>query len=146
MNENTNLKKTSAASNLLIPYIIAIIGSVLAVVANFIQYITASSTFWTWKTSVFELIVKTIESPETALAGTGDKIIFGLIVAGIVFSLLAVLLVLTKKMKSAIVFAVLASLPFLSIHNAWIHLVGIGLTVVGAIWYLIAKRKNPAYM
>ena len=146
MNENTNLKKTSAASNLLIPYIIAIIGSVLAVVANFIQYITASSTFWTWKTSVFELIVKTIESPETALAGTGDKIIFGMIVAGIGFSLLALVFVLTKKMKTAIVFTVLAVLPFLIINNAWIHLVGFGLTVVGAVWFLIAKRKNPTYM
>ena len=60
--------------------------------------------------------------------------------------MLAVLFGLTKKMKSAIVFAVLAALPLLTIHNAWIHLVGIGLTVVGAIWYLIAKRKHPAYM
>ncbi len=142
MNENTNQKKTSIARNPQIPFVVAIIGSVIGIAASFIKYLTLSNGFLSRKTSVFQIILESLNNPRQMLAGTGDKIVFGLVVAGFVFSILSAVFVLTKKMKTAIIFTILALLPILMLNNMWIHWIGFGLTIVGAVWYMIAKKKT----
>lgn len=137
-------KTIGATSKTLLPYIITVAGSVIGVAGSFVKYITASNAIFSWKMSIFQMIVESIDKPEVNLSGVGDKIIFGIIVAGVAFSVLSILFALLKKMKSAIVFAVLAFLPFLMLEKAWIHYIGFALTIIGAIWYLVAKKKNPS--
>ena len=120
------------------PYIVMVAGSIIRFAANFTKYLTANGFFFSRKVSIFQLIVETIDDPARALATTGDKVAFGIIIAGAVFSAIAVLCAIFRKPRGAITFSVLALLPFLMIGKAWFHYAGFGLTIVGAIWYLMA--------
>ena len=119
------------------PYILMVAGSIIGFAANFTKYLTSSGFFFSRKVSIFQLIIETIDDPARALATTGDKVAFGIIIAGAGFSAVAVLSAIFRKPKSAITFSVLAFLPFLMIGKAWFHYAGFGLTIVSAIWYLI---------
>ena len=121
------------------PYVLMVAGSLVGFAANFTKYMTSSSFFFTRKVSIFQLLVETMDDPAQALATTGDKVAFGILIAGIVFSALAVLCAILKKPKGAITFTVLALLPVLMHGKAWIHYIGFAMTIIGAIWYLITS-------
>lgn len=144
MNEDAkvNENKITPVPKTTLPYLIAVVGAVIGVAGHFIKYLTASNLFFSRKVSVFQMIAETIDDPQNMIGSVLDKIVFGIVIAGITFTLFAVLFALLKKMKAAIVFSVLAFLPFLLIGNAWIHYAGFALTIVGAIWYLIARKRN----
>lgn len=126
----------------LIPYIVTIVGSVIAIAANFIQYVTISNWLFSRKISIFSLITESLNDPDNMLQGTGDKVFFYAIIAGIGLSIMTALFAVLKRMKATIAFAVIASLPFLIMSKAYIHYAGFAITVIGAIWYLIVNRKQ----
>ena len=133
-----NYQKTSA----LIAWGVALAGAVIGFAANFIKYLTSSNFFFVWKVSIIELILKSFDDPETMLGTAGDKIVFAIILIGIITSLLLLLFALLRKMTAVIVFAIVSCLPVLMIGDAWIHYAGFLLALVGAIWYKIATRKR----
>ena len=128
--------------NPLIPYIVTMIASIITVVANFIEYFTISGWFYSRKISLVRVIMETLNDPETEIPGVGDKVLFGLIVATVLFSFLTSLFAARKQMIRTIIFAVLALLPMLMTSKAYIHYIGIGITVIGAIWYIIVDKKE----
>ena len=130
-------KKPVNITETTIPYILALGGSVIGVAANFIKYLKISSFFFTRKVSIVSLIIETLDNTETALATTGDKVMFGMIIAGVVFSVIALIMALTGKMNSVITFSVLACLPFFTTGRAWIHYAGFATAIVGAAWHQI---------
>lgn len=127
-----------------IPYIVALVGGIIGVAANFLRYLTASGWFYTRTYSILEMILECIDDPQCNLVGTEVKIVFGLILAGVIFAILALLFVILKKMTPVIVFSILACLPFLMLGQAWVHYIGYLVSVVGAIWYKTAKRKTES--
>ena len=128
--------------NTLIPYFVALSGAVLAVAANFIPYIKISNLFFYRNISIFSLIMESIDKPDQALGSVGDKVLFGALIAAIVFSLLVVLFVGIRKMVPAIVFTVLAALPLLIPGSAYIHYIGLAIALGGAIWYKVIASKQ----
>lgn len=131
--------------NTLIPYLVALFGSVLAVAANFIPYMEISYYFSSEKMSLFDLIRDSLGNSEQMLGTTEDQIAFGAILAAIIFNLLVVLFVGIKKMVPAIVFTVLTVLPLLLPKTAYIHYIGLAIALIGIIWYMIVvagQKKN----
>ena len=135
---NGTAKASAKGMVTLIPYIVALCGSILAVAANFIKYIKVSGLFTSEITSIFKLIKDTLDNSDEMLVGVEDKIAMGALIAAIIFSLLVVLFVAIRKMIPAIIFAVLAFLPLLIPGSAYIHYIGLAIALVGAIWYKIA--------
>ena len=126
----------------LVPYGITVGGAALTIVADFIRYLTLSSLFFTRKTSLFHLIMECVNYPETALKTTEDKVVLAILLVGVAASLLALIFALAKKMKAVIVFSIILSIPFLLIGDAWVHHIGIILSLIGAIWFLVINRKK----
>ena len=139
MPENSEEKNVNI-NRILIPYILTIAGTVIAVIAHFIKYLKASSGLFTWTISVFSEIMETFKNPSAYIPTGADTAVFVFLIAGVPFSLIALILALTKKMTGVIVFAILAVLPFLMMGNAWIHYAGALVAIVGAAWYRIADR------
>ena len=140
MTENINNKK---GVNTLIPYFIALGGAILTVAASFIPYIKISGFFFSRKVSIFSLLIETLNEPDNMLKGAGDIVVICAIIAAVVFSLLVVLFTGIRKMIPAIVFIALTALPFLMISGAYIHFIGLAVSLGGAIWYLVcAPKKN----
>ena len=128
-------------NSIIIPYIVAVIGAVLGVTANFINYVILRGLFFSSKTSVIKLIIDVLNDPESELTNANEKIIFAILIASIIFSMLALLFALIKKMIPTIVFAILAVVAMLMNGSAWIHYAACFITIVGAIWYMIAKHR-----
>lgn len=136
-NEVSSNQNFNGDHNMRLPYMIALIGAVIGVVANFIKYLTVSNIFFTWKDSIINLIIKSINDPENNLGSRGDKIIFGIVVVGVICSIIAMLFVLSRKMTKAIVFSILSVMLLFMFHGAYIHYAGAILTIIGAVWYNI---------
>ena len=101
--------------------------------------------FFSRKVSISSLLLEILNDLDKNLRGAGDIVLTAAIVAAVVFSLLVVLFTGIRKMIPAIVFIVLASLPFLMINGAYIHLIGLAVSLAGAIWYLVCasmEKKN----
>ena len=128
--------------NPLIPHLIALGGAVLVAIADFIPYLEISNVFFSRKVSLFSLVTETLDDTDRMLGGTGDKVVFALIIASMVFSLLTILFAGLKKMIPVIVFTILAALPMLMIGNAFIHYIGFVIAIAGAIWYKIIAPKR----
>ena len=134
-------EKNSNINRILIPYILTIAGTVIAVIAHFIKYLKTSAGLFTWTVSAFSEILETIKNPSGYLPTGADTAVFVFLIVAIVCSLIALILALTKKMTGVIVFAILAVLPFLMMGNAWIHYAGSLVAIVGAAWYKIAEKR-----
>ena len=137
---NIGENPTNKRHNTILPYLISIAGSLIAIAANFITYLTSRHFFYSYKYSIVETFIDTINDPKAWLPSLADQIVFGILAAGVILSILLVIFVLAKKMTAAIVFTVLACLPFLMLNSAWIHYAGFAITLVGAVWYKIADR------
>lgn len=140
---NSNEKIKAILLNSLCPYIVSLVGAILTVGANFIKYITLSNWFYSRKVSYFQWIMEALDRPDLYLASIGNKVALGLILTSTFFAVLAVISAFRIKMKSTIAFALVGALIFLMANDAWIHLIGSLLTIIGAIWYLIVKKINP---
>ncbi len=139
MSENRE-ERNGAPNRILIPYILAVAGTVIAVIAHFIKYLKASSGLFTWTVSVFSEIMETFKNPSAYIPTGADTAVFVFLIAGVLFSVIALLCALTKKMTGVIVFAILGCLPFLMMGNAWIHYAGALIAIAGAVWYKFADR------
>ncbi len=141
MTENITNKK---GMNKLIPYFIALGGSILTVAASFIPYLKISNFFFSRKISISSLLIETLNDSDNMLKGAGDIVVTVAIIAAVIFSFLVVLFTGIKKMIPAIVFIVLTALPFLMISGAFIHFIGLAISLGGAIWYLVCAsiEKN----
>ena len=79
--EGLILEKNEFSKNgILIPYIVAVIGAVLGVTANFINYVILRGLFFSSKTSVIKLVIDVLEDPKTELRTANDKTIFAILI------------------------------------------------------------------
>ncbi len=144
MNIKASTKNVKPRSSVLLPFIVAITGSIVGIAANFIKYVPTTKNSYSWETSFFTIIAEANNNPETHIPDDAYKLLFGIIVVGICLSVLSVLFVLLRKMKVAIVFSILTFLLFL-LEKAWIHYIGFALVIIGIIWYMIVDKKNSFY-